>query len=329
MKEKKPKIKKIKEPRVKKSGRSLLFTGLSLILTIVMFVGLIFLQDYLSEKITYKQVVVAKRDIPDNEVITEENIEKYFTVKSINILDTTAGALTDTNILLGKRAIVPLYEGEAVSEKDFENISVYTKDIKNPIEVSIKIADIANADGGKIRKGDLVNLTMMFTRAQLGTASGSSVNSLNIPISSENSSGLFDAFTENSSADLNLTNTEATDIEVTDAEITEESTSENDFLETSLEEEVTEIKEEQTVVEETVEKIHDEKNYVYDFLSQYVLENLYVEKVLDSSGIEIAPTDTESSASIIIFTIDKENEAELNNALSNCSSLRISKIINK
>lgn len=292
MKENKPKIKRIKEPRVKKSSGSLLFTGLSLILTIAMFIGLIFLQDYLSEKITYKQVVVAKKDIPDNEIITEENLEKYFTVKSINILDTTAGALADANTLLGKKAIIPLYEGEAVSEKDFENISAYTEGIENPVEVSVKITDIADADGGKIRKGDLVNLTMMFTKAQLGITSGNgSVNSLNVPISSENDSDLFDTF-----------NSEESENESTDNVVNQE----NAFSDSA-----------------------EKTDYAYEAFSQYVLENLYVEKVLDSSGIEIAPTDTESSAGIIVFTIEKENEVELNNALANCTFLRISKIINE
>ena len=69
--------------------------------------------------------------------------------------------------------------------------------------------------------------------------------------------------------------------------------------------------------------------YRYETWAQYVMENLYIHKALDSSGIEIDPTDTEASASILIFIIDKSNEADLNNALANCTAMRISKCYDK
>ena len=67
--------------------------------------------------------------------------------------------------------------------------------------------------------------------------------------------------------------------------------------------------------------------YNYDSYSKYVMENVCVSKVLDSNGAEIASTDKESTASVLIFTISKADEPILNEALVNCTNMRISKVL--
>jgi hypothetical protein len=57
------------------------------------------------------------------------------------------------------------------------------------------------------------------------------------------------------------------------------------------------------------------------------LENIYVEKVLTADGKEIAPTDIETSASIIVLIVPKSIELELNSVLANCETMRISKVL--
>lgn len=296
MKERKPKIEKMKKPREKMNPSSLLFVGLSLLLTVGFYFGLIIVQNLLLEDVTYKQVVVAKNTIPENTIITEENAPEYFTLKQINILDATEGCLSEVSGLYGQKARVDLYTGEEITLKDFENISAYTEDFKDPVEVSIKISDIADADGGKLREGDLVNLTMMFTNEQLGLTTSGQTSSIQTT-TTESSTSLFESF------ESVTENTEESSVETSSA----------------------------VTVNPAIDTESDENSeimsYRYDSWAQYVLEDLYVSKALDSSGVEIASTDTDSSASIIIFVIEKENEADLNNALTNCSALRISKVV--
>lgn len=67
--------------------------------------------------------------------------------------------------------------------------------------------------------------------------------------------------------------------------------------------------------------------YNYESYSKYVMENVCVSKVLDSNGAEIASTDKEATASILVFTISKADEPILNEALVNCTNMRISKVL--
>ena len=220
--------------------------------------GLVFWQSYLLEDVAYQKTVVAKKDINRNTIITKDNVGEYFAIKEVNIMDVTEGALDDISKLIEKKTIVPLYSGEVATLKDFENISVYTSGFENPVEVSIEISNIANANGGKIRAGDVVNITMMFTKEQLGLTNSAS----SVVVKDENGNA-------------------------------------------------------------------EQQSYRYSSHSQYVMKNLYVKRVLDSSGVEIKNDDSKSSASILIFEIEADEEIELNNALTNCSTLRVSKVLSK
>lgn len=162
----KPKIKKLKSPKQRQpknisktpKATNIAFVFLSLLLTAGLFVGLIFLQNYLSEEITYKTVIVAKSDIPENTIFTKENATKYLKFKQINILDAPNGTLISADFILGKKNIVPIIEGEYIFDKDFEDLKVYTEYIENPIEVSLDVSTVSYSYGGKLRGGDLINI---------------------------------------------------------------------------------------------------------------------------------------------------------------------------
>ena len=141
MKEHKPKIKKIhKENNIKAS--SVMLIVLSFVLTIALFFGLIVLQNKFSQEIVYQPVLVAKIDIPAKTIITQENINKYFTTKQINVLDITSGDLSSADNLIGRQAIVDLIAGENVMLKDFEEISIYTKMLKKINAYDILMANV-------------------------------------------------------------------------------------------------------------------------------------------------------------------------------------------
>lgn len=343
MNKKQTKIKKLPMFKKRISASSMLFMGLTLFLTVGFFMGLVVLQSFLLEDVTYKKIVVAKVDVPKNLIITEKNVDAYFTTKDINILDVTSGALENASEIVGQKTIVPLYANEEISLKDFEDISVYTQNITEPVEISIKIEDIADANGGKLRTGDLVNVTMMFTRAQLGMDK----YKVDAYASTNNSSSLFETFTSAEKDDSD-SDKERNENEI-DNNNNNNISNENDWILTNKENNDSVIKNEEfadtnvkntnknesisSTLNQKTEKddiqIAQIKAYEYDKWAQYVMENMYISRVLDSAGTEISSNNTEASASIIFFIIEKANEADVNNALENCSSLKISKVLNK
>lgn len=314
--EKKTVVKNIKERRInlslKGKASSIAIAMLALVLSILVFGLLLFVQNELTDEIIYQQVVVAKVDIPDNEIITQANAPTYFELKNINVLDITSGFMTEVDSIIGKQAKVSLLKGEIVSEKDFKNNPSYLEDLQNPIEISVDVGAIANADGGKIRGGDVVNLTMMYTRSQLNMD-----HTLNT-VSQINGTSLsyiptLDFGIDDDSVIVNYDDELLFDDEIIDENIDDEIK----IIDTSA-------NEASSISVTTTSPLGE---YIFEYYSKYVLENLYVVKALDSSGTEISPTDTTSSASILIFVIEKENETALNNALANCSNIRISKIV--
>lgn len=315
MEKREKKVRNIKKPGMQIKASSLLFALLALVLTVIVFGVLLFVQDYVKEDITYKAVVVAKTDIPENEIITESNAVSYFEMKNMNILDTMDGSLISVDEILGEQTKVFMYAGEIVTAKDFKSNDFSYDSFENPVEISINVGEVASADGGKIRAGDTVNIAMMFDREQLGmdnslqsvAYSGSLfTNSFNI----EEDSLFADEESENENEDESLT---------------EEIEEESGFFTESL------SPIDDKVVELTDEDMNsgDKNDYVFNYYAEYILENIYVTKALDGSGIEISPTDTESAASILVFVIEKDQELAVNNALANCVNIRVSKSISK
>ena len=60
-----------------------------------------------------------------------------------------------------------------------------------------------------------------------------------------------------------------------------------------------------------------------------MLENIYIKKVLSADGVEIAPTDKDTPAAIIVLVVPKEIELEITNIIANCQAMRISKVLYK
>lgn len=261
-----PKIKHMKEKKFTTSG--VMFIVFSLALTVALFFGLIYVQNMLSEDIVYKEIVVAKQDIPEGLVLTEENIGTHLTTKQVNIMDLTTSTLYTTETLLGKQARVNLVAGESVMEKDFMDIDEFTKNFANPIEVSIDVSVLANADAGKLRQGDLVNIAMTRSIEEATVQGGSATVSTSL---------------------------------------LDEETKDEEYMATA----------------KNTWSVDWEK----EFEAFYVMENAYVAKATDAAGLELAPTDVESNAGILVLVIDKSAELLLNEALANGENLRVSKIL--
>ena len=295
-------VKKLKKEKEGKKGfqmSTLLFALLALILTVALFFGLIVLQNHLSEEIIYTDVIVAKADIPEGMILTMENAATYLERRQVNSLTIPRGSINDPSVIIGQRTRVELITGEMLSIKDFENLNVYLDKImdKDPVEISIAAPAAADADGGKIRAGDLINITMMFTDEQLGKEGSSSNATLNTP-------ELF-GYANDAIRGINEPNLQ-------------------DFQEIEKENGATTYYNEKSG---SIITRYDNYDSQYNFNSwaQYVMDGLYVKAVLNGDGQEISPDDRDSVVAMFIFVIPKADERDLNNILANCSGMRISK----
>lgn len=239
MKERKPKVKKIKTKKKFKAS-SIFFFFISLVLTVFVFMGLIIAENRLSGKTVYKEVLTVKKEVPVGEIITKENLSDYFVVSKIDIIDDVDGSFTNSERLLGKKALVPLVKNEVVLEKDFENICQYVEVLENPVQVAVDVGSLADIAGGIIREGDLVNINVSYASALI--------------------------------------------------------------MDSSL-------------------------GVKLPYASVFDLENVYVSGAIDSNGVRIAPSDTEANAVMLIFTVEKETETALTDALTNGNLIRISKVV--
>ena len=314
-------VRNIKKVGAGKNASSLLFALLALVLTILAFGGLLFLQSLFKEDVTYRAVIVAKADIPENEIITTDNATTYFEIKNMNILDTMDGSMSSIDEILGGQAKVPMYAGEIITAKDFRMNEDTSASFENPVEISVSVGDVASSDGGKIRAGDIVNISLMFDRQQLG---------LNDSLQSVTSNTSLFVIPEN----------ETEDEETIEDDFFFED--EEDLLDEELESEDNEEESDSFVSDKvgtvsnhikelSTNDLTDSENedYVFNYYAKYVLQNVRVIKALDDAGIEIAPTDTTSVASILVFVIEKDQELAVNNAISNCANIRVSKVISK
>lgn len=296
-------IKEIKNDMKGKTGfktSTLVFALLALIITVALFFGLIILQNYLSEDIIYTDVIVAKVDIPKGVILTTENAQNYLERRQVNSLTVPRGTISDPMAIMGQRNIVPLIAGEMLSVKDFENLNKYLDGIVDPVEISIAAPYAANTDGGKIRAGDLINITMMFSDSQLGRASSKS--------SAFETQDMFSYANDV----VRGTEPELHDFQEIEGEDDEEGTT-------------TYYNEKSGSIIKRYDNYTKSSQYHFEMWAQYVMDGLYVKEVLNSEGQVIAPDDKDSIVSMFIFIIPKADERDLNNILANCGGMRISK----
>ena len=164
-----PKVKKIREKKKYKFGDAL-FIIVSLVITAVVFIGLIVLENRLSGKVIYSDVVTAKTNVPKNTIITEKNLNDYFEIKKVDSIDDVSGSLSDLNSLLNKKSEVSLVRGEIILLKDFIALNKYTDDIVNPVTIAVNAGNLSDIAGGIIRAGDLINISVAYTNTDKDVA---------------------------------------------------------------------------------------------------------------------------------------------------------------
>lgn len=155
VKNKKVKVKKIKTHSATKS-----LTGIfiSLFITMAIFGGLIYLNNYISEDISYKQTVVAIANIPENLCITKDNASEYFAIKSRDITTLPEDYINSLENYENRYISTNISKNEVITSKDFKTLN--DEKFSSPVEVSLAVNNLGNAICGKLRAGDVINITI-------------------------------------------------------------------------------------------------------------------------------------------------------------------------
>ena len=280
---------------------SLIFVVIAAVVTVMCLFGLTKARALLDEKIEYEPVVVAKTTIPERFQITKDNRDTYLEMKDMDKTTIPEKAIKDPDLLINMTAIVELGQGEVITSKDIEDSSTFSDTLTNPIELSINIGAIENTVAGKIRQGDLVNISL-FTQIE-----------------------------KYDEAESHKAEEEST--EEQPAEEQSAPSSDTASRPYRLADFVPAVGNRDSAEEESDEaefKDRDNKYGLrYDTVLLYHMDNVYILKAYTSDGVLILPGDTESNAGIITFRIEKEEEENFNNAVATSNLVRISRNVNK
>lgn len=133
----------------------------SLILAILAYLGLVSAEKSILQAYQKCTVVLVKKEIEENTVITNANAEEYFCLAEIPSKLKTNHTASSYKELIENIACVPLAKGEIVSKSRFMKIEEILKEIHDPVEVSLEASDLSQMVGGILRQGDIINISVV------------------------------------------------------------------------------------------------------------------------------------------------------------------------
>ena len=139
-------------------------------IAIVVIVGVIFYYEEIREvkvEIPKTNVVVAKKDIPENTVITEDmiTVDKRYTK---DLLKQKGNITSHIEKVLGKRTRVPLYKNETIKLDRLLNNEPYMNDDYGKKQIEIALYPIDKALN--IKKGSFIDIWLEPTEAGIAKA---------------------------------------------------------------------------------------------------------------------------------------------------------------
>jgi hypothetical protein len=134
---------------------------ISLIVSIVAFIGLLVVQQTILTPNGTSKVYIATENIEKGTIMTTENVDKLFKEKNVDGELKVTNAITSKKVLVDKIANKDVEKGAVISSNTFTHKDDILAKIKTPVEVSIKVDDISQAVGGILRAGDIINISVV------------------------------------------------------------------------------------------------------------------------------------------------------------------------
>lgn len=135
--------------------------AVSLIISIILFVGLLILEKNILSPNGKVKVVVAIENVEEGTYISEENAKDYFEIKEVDGSLGFDSAITEIEELEGKVIQVAIRKGEIVSNLRYNDKDDELEKIENKVETSIRVTDVSQVVGGILREGDMINISVV------------------------------------------------------------------------------------------------------------------------------------------------------------------------
>lgn len=165
------KRKSVQEKKNKYDSKSIVRIVVSLLVAILAFAGTVSFESYLLSDKSTATVVVAKEPVTYGTVINEKNRDQYFETISVNSALKTENTLTDISDVHGK-TLVSLEAGQIVTKNQLSDTTVVIDNMKNPVEFTFSISNMANGVAGTIRAGDICDV-LIVTKGTMGIVESS------------------------------------------------------------------------------------------------------------------------------------------------------------
>lgn len=151
---------KEKRTEVKKWKKWLLNGSMAaaLVAAVAVFLVMLEIEKNVLEDYEKAAICVAVREIPEGQIITEENYKDYFQECMLDAACIPEAAVTDINRIEGLVARTVIEEGTFLMEGMFETLNDITAGMENPVVAGLKAEDLYQMVGGVLRVGDRIHI---------------------------------------------------------------------------------------------------------------------------------------------------------------------------
>ncbi len=140
----------------------------SLIMTLVLYSAMIFVERRLLKTEEHVSVYVAKETVEKNTIVTMENIGELFSLEERRTDWLPDGSVSDAGQLLGMTVKYGYGRNEIVTIGGLSASDMRVEGIERPVEVSLDAGSLSQVVGGIIREGDRINIWSLSKRNENG-----------------------------------------------------------------------------------------------------------------------------------------------------------------
>lgn len=104
------------------------------------------------------EVYLAKKDIPEGQMISESNLDEYFMVSAVDVKWIPETAIRDLTQVKELVAVAKIEKGVLLTTGMFQSVEEITLGMKEPVVAGFRAEDLYQVVGGILRSGDRIHV---------------------------------------------------------------------------------------------------------------------------------------------------------------------------
>lgn len=144
--------------KVKFKKNKILQLFLSFLGAVVIFIGVLYMQKQLLAPNGMSQIIVAKTDIKENQLITDKNYNEFFEYIDRDSLLISKNTVTSEDDIINHVVKDVVIKGNGISKENLLDKDSLLLKLDNPVEFTLMASDIGQVVGGLVREGDIINI---------------------------------------------------------------------------------------------------------------------------------------------------------------------------